>query len=171
MCQEQLNTQKDRVNSLKSDISKVKKGYADSLKNLEQISNEIHKKRSGLSDEDILKHPREPGVGAELTDMNNDKLPDFNLELDKCEIRSLGSFSETTSSVLSEHDDIEYNDECSTNMEKEFMIRPVDGGGEGSSETTWTNEMENTVDKLDHMLLVQNFSNKNESDCTNKLNS
>lgn len=142
----------------------MKRGYADSLKNLEQISNEIHMKRKNLPDEEILKRPREPGVGAELTD--NDKLPDFNLELEKCEVRSLGSFSETTSSVLSEHDDIEYN-HGNLMKDNDFTHRPIDGG-EGSSVTTWINEMDKTLDNFDHISL-DNCTDKNEVNYINKL--
>lgn len=64
LCQEQLNTQKQKIEGLKKDIIKVKNFYAQTLKNLEQISNEIHQKRGTKPDDDILKHPREPGVGA-----------------------------------------------------------------------------------------------------------
>lgn len=64
LCQEQLNTQKQRIETLKKDIIKAKSFYAQTLKNLEQISNEIHQRRGTKPDDDILKHPREPGVGA-----------------------------------------------------------------------------------------------------------
>lgn len=169
LCQEQLNTQKDRIETLKKDISKVKVAYSESLKNLEQISNEIHMKRKGLAlnESDILNHPREPGVGAELTD--NDiytTLPDFNVELDKCEIRSLGSYSETASSIMSEHDENECSNETLNEITingKELTERPIDGGEGKSSETVWESELESTIGKLDHMLHVQNCSN-NETD-------
>lgn len=47
LCQEQLNTQKQRIESIKREILKTKSFYAQTLKNLEQISNEIHLKRKG----------------------------------------------------------------------------------------------------------------------------
>lgn len=49
LCQEQLNTQKQRIESIKREILKTKNFYAQTLKNLEQISNEIHLKRQGKS--------------------------------------------------------------------------------------------------------------------------
>lgn len=64
LCQEQLNTQKQRIETLKQDIIKAKNFYSQTLKNLEHISNEIHQKRGTKPEDDILKHPREPGVGA-----------------------------------------------------------------------------------------------------------
>lgn len=64
ICQDQLNTQKHRIEALKQEIIKAKNFYAQTLKNLEQISNEIHMRRGTKPDDDILKHPREPGVGA-----------------------------------------------------------------------------------------------------------
>lgn len=64
LCQDQLNTQKQRIEILKQEINKAKNFYAQTLKNLEQISNEIHIRRGTKPDDDILSHPREPGVGA-----------------------------------------------------------------------------------------------------------
>lgn len=116
-------------------------------------------KRKSIPDEEILKRPREPGVGAELTEDMDKLLPDFNLELEKCEIRSLGSFSETTSSVLSEHDDTDYDNGGVIITKDDFTRRPIDGG-EGSSVTTWVNEMDKTLDNLDHMSL-DNCNDKN----------
>lgn len=54
LCQEQLNTQKQRIESIKREILKTKNFYAQTLKNLEQISNEIHLKRQGKQCEDDL---------------------------------------------------------------------------------------------------------------------
>lgn len=73
LCQEQLNTQKQRIESLKQEIIKAKNFYAQTLKNLEQISNEIHMKRGTKPDDDILKLPREPGVGASELGKNKQK--------------------------------------------------------------------------------------------------
>lgn len=64
LCHYQLNTQKQRIETLKQEINKAKHFYAQTLKNLEQISNEIHMKRGTKPDDEILKLPREPGVGA-----------------------------------------------------------------------------------------------------------
>lgn len=177
LCQEQLNTQKDRIDTLKKDICKVKTSYAQSLKELEQISNEIHMKRKGLNlndlEKEMLTRPREPGVGAELTNPDecsgykHSSLPDFNVELDKCELRSIGSYSETTSSAVSEKDENEVLEEDSLDdlkmKVKELAVRPIEGGEGKSSDSVWESELKSTVDKLDHMMLMQ--------ECSKELNS
>lgn len=47
--QEQLNTQKQRIEGIKQEIARTKNFYSQTLKNLEQISNEIHMKRQGTN--------------------------------------------------------------------------------------------------------------------------
>lgn len=114
-------------------------------------------------DTDILNSPREPGVGAELScdlrSTNRNNLPDFKLELDKCEIRSVNSCSGTTSSAVSEKDineivDEEYLDELKLKV-KELAIRPIEGGEGQSTDGIWENELKSTVDKLDHMMMMK----------------
>lgn len=165
LCQEQLNTQKERVESIKKEINKAKQAYAQTLKRLEQISNEIHMKRKGLTtDSDIFNRPREPGVGAELSPVDadpkhNNPLPDFNLELDRCEIRSAGSVSGTCSSAVSERDEDEAFDEDVIDelkqKFKELAVRPVNGGEGKSTDGVWESELRNAVDKLDHVMMMQ----------------
>lgn len=70
MCQDQLQTQRDRITELEHQIKATKTSYATSLKNLEQISEDIHRTRAtelGLAPPGR----REPGVGAELCDDEN----------------------------------------------------------------------------------------------------
>lgn len=157
LCQEQLNTQKNRIETLKKDIVQVKSSYAQSLKHLEQISNEIHQKRQ-RAENDLLNRPREPGVGAELNISCQNvqempkiqekqsklytSLPDFNLELDLCDIRSC---SGTTSSVVSERDDSERSEDLLRDLAameeyKMATVRPQDGAGEGKSTDVWVDE-------------------------------
>lgn len=67
LCQEQLETQKERINELEIQIKSTKASYAMSLKNLEKISEEIHRTRGtdlGISPPGPKLPPREPGVGA-----------------------------------------------------------------------------------------------------------
>lgn len=59
-----MQTQKERIQELQLQIQATKASYATSLKNLEQISEEIHKTRGDLPITPT--GPREPGVGAEL---------------------------------------------------------------------------------------------------------
>lgn len=68
ICQDQLETQKERIHELQLHIQCAKKSYATSLKNLEQISEEIHKMRGDLCNA-APSGPREPGVGAELSNI------------------------------------------------------------------------------------------------------
>ncbi|CAH1959485.1 unnamed protein product [Acanthoscelides obtectus] len=120
LCQEQLNTQKERIESLKRDIIAAKQHYSQTLKNLEQISNEIHEKRRDV----LLRGPREPGVGAELNvafhegphkepaESAHQELPDIANELDKCYIRrTTGASSVNASSATSDRDGNETDDD------------------------------------------------------------
>lgn len=69
-----LVDQKSRVQELQQKISETKAQYAQSLRNLEEISESIHQQRR-------LRMPREPGVGAELN-----SLPSY--DLDECDMVS-----------------------------------------------------------------------------------
>lgn len=135
LCQDQLNTQKTRIGSLKQEILNSKQFYSQTLKNLEQISNEIHMKRQGKKQEnDMLRGPREPGVGAELTSNFEEipltkqyaSLPDISTELDKYD----GCSSGIASSTVSEKDECEsIVDNVDTVVSKldQIGIRPVEG--------------------------------------------
>lgn len=52
---------KSQIGQLSILVNETKKRYADTLKELEAISEEIHERRNQAA-----KLPREPGVGAEL---------------------------------------------------------------------------------------------------------
>jgi len=151
LCQGQLAAQKDRVESLQLQVAAVKRSYANSLKELEAISLEIHQKRGNVCVDDAP-GVREPGVGAEETvvvtetayttepsivnskvakicstnetNIHNlvpnitqtmDRLKpfpgtsgyselDYELELDRCDIHSIGSTSAATSSAVSDEE-------------------------------------------------------------------
>nr|CAD7453217.1 unnamed protein product [Timema tahoe] len=64
-----LEDQKRRVKSLEQQVGQVKTSYANALRNLEQISDEIHRTRKGESlegqQEGELLGARRPGVGAD----------------------------------------------------------------------------------------------------------
>lgn len=157
------------MESIKREINKAKSLYSQTLKQLEQISNEIHMKRKGLnpSESDILRMPREPGVGAELNSEGKEhgSLPDIDLELEKCDFRCLGSPSGTCSSVVSEKDETEDLDDDLNDLKqkfKELAVRPVDGGEGKSTDEVWESELKHTVDKLDHMMLMQELNEKEQ---------
>ncbi|KAG5892425.1 hypothetical protein JTB14_003361 [Gonioctena quinquepunctata] len=141
LCQEQLSTQRSRIGAIKQEIIKSKNLYAQTLKNLEQISNEIHMKRQGRKQvDDLLKRPREPGVGAELNSVFKEvpltkqylSLSDTNSELDKCDVYSEASTSVVSSSAVSERDENELLDDVAEVDEKleKLNIRPVEGKSE-----------------------------------------
>ncbi|KAL3268813.1 hypothetical protein HHI36_007909 [Cryptolaemus montrouzieri] len=164
LCQEQLNTQKERIETIKKDITRAKNSYSQTLKELEQISNEIHIKRNNLkSENDLLKRPREPGVGAELTEEEDKSVVstiskcnslDFNLELDRCEIRSSSSLS-GVSDDIEDIDNFEINLDDLKDRVKQLSVRPTNGGEGRSTDGVWESELQTAVDKLDHMMMMQ----------------
>lgn len=66
--QSELNTIKARIEQLSKIILESKKSYSKTLKDLENISEEIHEKRAQLIAKSFK---REPGVGAELENTSN----------------------------------------------------------------------------------------------------
>lgn len=153
----------------------MKFSYSQSLKALELISEEIHQKRKhpkqlpAPSEDEFPAGPREPGVGAELNSppekicSKKQLLPDITYELDCCDINSLGSLSAPASSAVSEKDEneIEFDDVEESELidlkqrVKQLAIRPVYGGEGCSSDHVWESELNETVNKLDHIMLMQ----------------
>jgi hypothetical protein len=162
LCQGQLAAQKERVEALQHAVAKVKGQYAESLKELERISEEIHYKRGSgclrkVTDDFMPPNgPREPGVGAELNvydvsefgsthcgdgtvmeredlqfgrnDVTNkfSILTDYELELDRCDLRSVGSLSVGTSSAaVSERDDSEVIDDGDYEQEEVRIVLSI----------------------------------------------
>lgn len=139
LCHEQLNMQKNRIECLRQEILNVKNFYAQTLKNLEQISNEIHMKRQAKKlDTDILKGPREPGVGAELTPTYEEalsskqfeSLPDIDSELEKYDVCSNPSASVSVVSEKDENESLEDEINEFENKLKHLSIRPIEGRSE-----------------------------------------
>lgn len=94
ICQDQLQTQKNRIEELQVQVQAAKTTYATALRNLERISDDIHRQRGDYPQ--LLNTPppgpREPGVGAELnspTTPQMPSLPDFHMELEKCDYPSI----------------------------------------------------------------------------------
>lgn len=191
ICQHQLQTQKDRIHLLQGQVQNAKSMYSNSLKNLEIISEEIHKMRRDLR----MATPsgqREPGVGAELGScsdpeidqkqnyyMNSSSIlpvPNFNEELDKCDVRTLGHTSIATSSAVSEKDIESENDEDLDLDElrrrvKILAVRPMEGGDGQQQEThVWEHELNATVNKLDRLMMIHESSNSlTKTTSSNKL--
>ena len=163
-CQEQLEAQKARIDQLQDLIQSAKTKYSTALRCLEQISEEIHRQRGDL--EVAPSGPREPGVGAELSNLppppqsisashNFSQMPDISSELDKCEIHSVGSMSMTTSSAVSERDpsddyvnDEELNLELLSQKVRNLAIRPIEGAdGQQQEDIVWENELNSITPK------------------------
>ncbi len=173
ICQDQLQTQKERIQELQTHIQCAKTMYSTSLKNLEQISEEIHRQRGDLSTA-APSGPREPGVGAELTVelthvpettksrsnvLNVNVLPmlDYAAELEKCEVVSQGA-SIATSSAVSEKGDDSDDDldlELLRQKVKVLAVRPVEGGDGQQTQDVWESELNDTVDKLDRLMMMR----------------
>lgn len=95
VCQDQLQTQKNRIQELQQQVSSAKATYSTALRNLERISEDIHRQRGDYPAMSSSPPPpglREPGVGAELNTPTSSalpSLPDFQLELEKCDFPSI----------------------------------------------------------------------------------
>lgn len=93
ICQDQLQTQKNRIQELQQHVQTAKNTYATALRNLERISDDIHRQRGDFPQMGAPPPgPREPGVGAELnspTTTTLPPLPDFQYELEKCDYPSI----------------------------------------------------------------------------------
>jgi hypothetical protein len=149
-----LRTQKERIQQLQTLLQTAKSSYSTALKNLEFISDSIHKMRGDLG-------VREPGVGAESNDIpppatdNNDNL-DFNLDDIELESRT---HSRSTSRSVNEIDteSVEGDDvEALRAKVRTLAARPLEGGdGKQDEQENWESELNATVDKLDHLMLLR----------------
>ncbi|XP_055857568.1 SH3 domain-binding protein 5 homolog [Episyrphus balteatus] len=174
ICQDQLQTQKNRIQELQAQVQNAKQTYSTALRNLERISDEIHRQRGDfVAMTTPPPGPREPGVGAELA-----SLPDFNLELERCDLPSMGGSemsltTTTSSSVRSERGgdggaDMETDNEDEQQQQidedlveelrkkvKTLAVRPVEGGDGQQEQDVWESELNATVDKLDHLMMMK----------------
>lgn len=147
ICQDQLQAQKNRIEELQAQVLISKRSYTTALRNLETISDDIHRQRgdypqllrNSSSDKNLdatttpppPPGPREPGVGAAsdsspttsscflenppLTSSRMgimEPLPDFRLELEKCDYQSLGN-SQVSLSEQSQISSIDNNNTSS----------------------------------------------------------
>eukprot|EP00106_Octopus_bimaculoides_P021573 XP_014789015.1 PREDICTED: SH3 domain-binding protein 5-like [Octopus bimaculoides] len=63
-----LQVQKNKVDCLQANLQQMKAVYSEALRNLERISEEVHKRRKLR---EFLYLPREPGVGSEHNERHN----------------------------------------------------------------------------------------------------
>jgi SH3-domain binding protein 5 len=175
ICQDQLQTQKERIQQIQSQLQQAKNTYSTSLRSLEQISEEIHRSRSNKGDlsNAAPSGVREPGVGAEHIAIVKSpsmagssafaaSLPDFTSELDKCDERSSQCVSMATSSAVSERDPTEGDPNDDLDLEylrqkvKFLAVRPVESAdGQQQDQDIWENELNATVNKLDHLMMMR----------------
>lgn len=151
---------------MQSLLQQAKTNYSNSLKNLEHISESIHKMRGELG-------VREPGVGAESNEC--EELPvkattavvtnsDLEFNLDEVEFESR-SHSRSTSRSRNEieaefeeqENEIEGDDVEALRMKvRTLAVRPIEGGdGKQDEQENWELELNATVDKLDHLMLLR----------------
>ncbi|XP_037941595.1 SH3 domain-binding protein 5 homolog, partial [Teleopsis dalmanni] len=192
---------KNRIQELQAQVQTAKTTYATALRNLERISDDIHRQRGDFSDMNAPPPgPREPGVGAELnspTLTTLPPLPDFKRELEKCDYPSiassqvsLGNFSHRSSDLdnnamnsfatmddsegeENEADYIDSNDlmevvdesdlEALRQKVKILAVRPIEGGdGQQEQNDMWEHELNATVNKLDHLMLLKECANNQQ---------
>uniref|UniRef100_T1GC64 Uncharacterized protein n=1 Tax=Megaselia scalaris TaxID=36166 RepID=T1GC64_MEGSC len=164
ICQDQLQTQKNRIQELQQELQAAKANYSTALRNLERISEEIHEKRGDLSLA-APSGPREPGVGADA------ELPDINLELQRCESDfrkealeecESGTISSAQSDIGDDSEEyiIDENLEILKQKVKTLAVRPVESGdGRQEDPVVWENELNATVSQLDHLMMIKEWQN------------
>lgn len=174
-------------------LQKAKSNYAASLKNLELISESIHKRRGDLappppgirgnpvgaesteepSSISSTKPFNKPAASSGITSSSTNILNDYNTVLDNCELNSIDSHSlapsdsgEQPSSINSEQsqniDPIDSeNDVDALRMKiKTLAVRPIESADGKQEQEVWENELNATVDKLDHLMLMQECTAK-----------
>ncbi|CAG9784030.1 unnamed protein product [Diatraea saccharalis] len=143
LCDEQLQTQNEKIEKLQHLIADAKHRYSKSLKALEEISEEIHRRRGEYppGKDAIPVGPREPGVGAE-----RDPVHDEN------------------DAKLAEHDD-----ECSLQelrmRVRELALKPIDRKDVETDEA-WALELNETINKLDQLLMMKENNQQKRSKFT-----
>ncbi|XP_016929769.3 SH3 domain-binding protein 5 homolog [Drosophila suzukii] len=191
VCQDQLQTQKNRIQELQQQVAGAKSTYSTALRNLERISEDIHRQRGDFP---TPPGPREPGVGAELNSPTSSalpSLPDFQLELEKCDYPSIAgsqmSLGAKTPLAAAETEDEEdacdYDEtgagelrgvvderdlEALRQKVKILAVRPIEGGDGQQQNDVWEHELKDTVDKLDHLMMLKENGKRQQ---TNRLKS
>lgn len=154
-----MNTQKERIQQLQSGLQQEKASYSNALKNLEHISESIHRMRNELG-------VREPGVGAEANEIppESENHLEFNLDDVKCETRSESRSTSLSRSEIGTEQDSEEVSSVGGDDDLEILrmrvrslaVRPIEGGDGKTDETqAWESELNATVDKLDHLMQLR----------------
>uniref|UniRef100_A0A0A9YH16 SH3 domain-binding protein 5 n=1 Tax=Lygus hesperus TaxID=30085 RepID=A0A0A9YH16_LYGHE len=180
VCQGQLDAQKMRIDQIQGELSKAKSDYAASLKRLEIISEEIHNQRrnkSGRVSPSPPVGPREPGVGAEINSFCKEESHplekavgdserkedgdcdgsagvtswDIEREMERADLRSLGSVSMATSSALSDADDLDIDPIEEDLEELRQKVREL-SVAESNKGDDWAQELTEAITRLDNAM-------------------
>ncbi|CAL7949346.1 unnamed protein product [Xylocopa violacea] len=145
-CDQMLATQKERVECLQKAIQDAKTNYANSLRRLEEISNQIHQQRRDY--DFIANGPREPGVGAEL--VSPQKIENCNLEFNQLNSNKIKDI--TNNQLKKYHRIQDYDNICQLQGDTEHLgKRSVDGSEATSSQ--WELELEANMENLNNLAL------------------
>ncbi|XP_068629404.1 SH3 domain-binding protein 5 homolog isoform X2 [Battus philenor] len=145
LCDEQLQTQNEKIEKLQRLIADAKFRYSTSLKALEEISEEIHRRRGEYppGKEPIPVGPREPGVGAERDPIHDES------QLDARD---------------SEKDDEPSLQELRKRV-RELALKPIDRSDVDTDEA-WAQELNETINKLDQLLMMKENNQQKRSKFT-----
>lgn len=121
------------------------------------ISESIHKQRGDLSEAPPA-GVRQPGVGAESHEIQPVSIVEdddnLNFNLDEA---AMSSKCHSRSTSVSRPSDVNESDLEALRMKvKSLAVRPIEGGdGKQDEQANWETELNATVDKLDHLLLMR----------------
>ncbi|XP_037295472.1 SH3 domain-binding protein 5 homolog [Manduca sexta] len=139
LCDEQLQTQNEKIDKLQRLIADAKYRYSKSLKALEEISEEIHRRRGEYppGKDSIPVGPREPGVGAERDPVHDEIKTDKDEESNLQELRM---------------------------RVRELALKPIDKDIE--TDEAWALELNETINKLDQLLMMKENNQQKRSKFT-----
>lgn len=141
LCDTELLTQNQKIEKLQRLIADAKFRYSKSLKALEEISEEIHRRRGEYppGKDTIPVGPREPGVGAERDPIHDE----IQLEPEKDEDSRLQELRMRV---------------------RELGLKPIDKDVE--TDEAWALELNETINKLDHLLMMKESNQQKRSKFT-----
>ncbi|XP_041976996.1 SH3 domain-binding protein 5 homolog isoform X2 [Aricia agestis] len=145
LCDEQMQTQNEKIEKLQRLIADAKYRYSKSLKALEEISEEIHRRRGEYppGKDPIPVGPREPGVGAERDPVHDETQLD-NKEHEKDEESNLQELRMRV---------------------RELALKPIDRTDVETDEA-WVHELNETINKLDQLLMMKESNQQKKSKFT-----
>lgn len=143
LCDEQLQAQNEKIEKLQRLIADAKFRYSKSLKALEEISEEIHRRRGEYppGKDTIPVGPREPGVGAERDPIHDETQLEVNEKDDESSLQELRM------------------------RVRELALKPIDRSDVETDEA-WAQELNETINKLDQLLMMKETTQQKKSKFT-----